>query len=89
MRKSGGWFGSDDCQQVRVLRAAGMHVTSRVRCAARYAALTGGTINEAAKEFGIAAGGVWQAWERMYPNVPQPRRLGRKVRDKWADPDTE
>lgn len=71
-----GWFGTAECVAVRKLRAAGVYVTSRVRCAARYAALTDSTIHEAAQAFGIHAGGVWNAWERIYPGVPQPKRLG-------------
>jgi hypothetical protein len=70
------WWGTEACKQVRVLRASGVHVTSRVRCAARYAALTGSTINETAQAFGLQAGGVWAAWGRIYPDVPQPKRFG-------------
>ena len=56
----------------RAMRSAGYHTTSRVRCAARYAALTGCSIHEAAQVFAVNAGGVWNAWDRIYPDVPQP-----------------
>lgn len=56
----------------RPLRALGYHVTSRVRCAARYARLAGVSIHEAAQVFGISAGGVWNAWARIWPCRPQP-----------------
>lgn len=74
-----GWFGSPECRSAMAMRRSGIHITSRVRCAVRFAVLTGSTIHEAAQVFGISAGGVWLAWERMFPDVPQPRRLGRRV----------
>lgn len=57
---------------VKPLRALGYHITSRVRCAARYAKLAGCSIHEAAQVFQISAGGVWNAWRRIYPLRPQP-----------------
>lgn len=71
-----GFFGTPDCLRAREMRLAGMYVTSRVRCAARYAALVDVTIYDAAKVFGVSAGGVWHAWARIYPTIPQPYRLG-------------
>lgn len=53
-------------------RALGCYVTSRSRCAARYAALVGCSIYEAAKVFGLGAGAVWNAWARIYPGVAHP-----------------
>lgn len=58
--------------EARRLRAAGYHVTSRVRCAARLARITDLSIHEAAQIFGVSAGGVWNAWARLYPCQPQP-----------------
>lgn len=58
--------------EARRLRALGYYVTSRVRCAARYAAIAGCSIHEAAQVFGISAGGVWNAWERIYPTRKHP-----------------
>lgn len=58
----------------RRMVAHNWYVTSRVRCAARLAHLTSLSIHEAAGVFGVSAGGVWNAWERIYPNEPQPRR---------------
>lgn len=54
------------------LRALGYHVTSRVRCAARFARLTGCSIYEAAQMFGLNAGAVHNAWSRIYPTRPHP-----------------
>lgn len=73
------WFGSPRQLETTAMRKAGLHVTSRVRCAARFAKLTGSTIYEASKVFEINVGGVWLAWERMYPDAPHPRRLGRRI----------
>lgn len=73
-----GWFGTAECRQVRNLRATGVYVTSRVRCAARYAALTGCSIADAALAFGINPGAVWHAWSRIYPGVSHPVSLLRR-----------
>ena len=54
------------------LRKLGYHVTSRCRCAARYARITGSSICDAAIAFGVNAGGVWNAWDRIYPMTPHP-----------------
>lgn len=62
----------------RDMRSRGWHTTSRVRCAARYAALTGCSIHEAAQVFSVNAGGVWNAWGRIYPDVPQPTSSQRR-----------
>jgi hypothetical protein len=72
-----GWFGSPECRLAIALRKDGVHVTSRVRCAVRFAAMTGATITDAAYVFEVNPGAVWNCWERMFPDVPQPRRLGR------------
>jgi hypothetical protein len=56
------------------LRRRGFYVTSRVRCAARYAALVGCSIAVAASVFRVSAGGAWLAWGRIYPLIEQPRR---------------
>lgn len=50
----------------------GYHVTSRVRVAARYAALFDCSITEAAYALDINPGAVWNAWDRMYPELPHP-----------------
>lgn len=60
------------------LRAIGYHVTSRVRCAARYAALTNCSIRAAAEAFDLNPGAVWNAWERIYPKLAQPIAVDRK-----------
>lgn len=59
-------------------RALGCYVTSRSRCAARYAALVGCSIYEASKEFDVSAGGVWHAWSKIYPGVPHPTSMKRR-----------
>ncbi len=74
-----GWFGSSDHMTARGLRAAGLYVTSRVRCAARYAMLTDSSIHEAAQIFGINSGAVWNAWEQVYPETPHPTTKRRKT----------
>lgn len=56
----------------RPLRALGYHITSRVRCAARYARYPKVSIHEAAKVFGVSTGGVWNAWCRIYPCQAPP-----------------
>lgn len=61
----------------RELRRLGYHTTSLVRCAARYARLTGSSICEAAAIFRVNAGGVWNAWARIYPLRAQPFRARR------------
>lgn len=53
-------------------------MTSRVRCAARFARLTGCSINEAALTFGINPGAVWNAWSRIYPCRPHPTSQRRR-----------
>ncbi len=53
-------------------------VKVRVRCAARLARITDLSIHEAAQVFGVSAGGVWNAWARLYPCVPQPVSPQRK-----------
>lgn len=58
--------------EAREIRATGYYVTSRVRCAARLARITDLSIYEAAQAFGVTAGGVWNAWARLYPELPQP-----------------
>lgn len=56
----------------RRLRRIGYHVTSRVRVAARYAALFSCSITEAAYALEINVGAVWNAWDRIYPDLPHP-----------------
>jgi hypothetical protein len=51
----------------------GWPVTSKCRVAARYAHLSGTSITEAAHTLDVNPGGVWNAWERMYPTEEQPR----------------
>ena len=59
------------------------------RCAVRYAALADCSIYEAALVFDVNPGAVWNAWERMYPNLPQPigdgRRRTRRSEDVLAE----
>lgn len=71
-----GWFGSPDRTTALRLRRSGVYVTSRVRRAVRYAVLTESTITDAAYAFGLNPGAVWNAWERMFPDVPHPKRIG-------------
>lgn len=62
----------------RALTAQGYYTTSRVRCAARFARLTGCSIHEAATTFGLNAGAVWNAWSRLYPTRPHPIAADRR-----------
>jgi hypothetical protein len=52
------------------IRRNGWRSTSRVRCAARYAALVGCTPFEAGLVFATRGGCVYGAWHRIYPGVP-------------------
>lgn len=54
------------------MRKAGMYTTSRVRCAAHYAKLMKCSITEAARDWDLNPGAVWNAWERVFPGVPHP-----------------
>jgi hypothetical protein len=71
-----GYWGTNIQRRARDLRRMGYHVTSRTRCAVRFAALTDCTITDAAHEFSVNPGAVWNAWERTYPGVPHPKRTG-------------
>lgn len=71
-------YGIDFRIESKPLRALGYHVTSRVRCAARYAKLTRCSIREAAETFEINPGAVWNAWDRIYPHLAQPISADRK-----------
>ena len=62
----------------RALCATGFYTTSRVRCAARFAALCGVSIHEAATVFELNAGAVHNAWSRIYPTRPHPISPARK-----------
>lgn len=48
------------------------HAVHPSRCAARYARLARCSISEAALVFGVNPGAAWNAWERIYPDLPQP-----------------
>lgn len=76
MRSYIGYWGSNLQRRANDLKRHGYYVTYRTRCAARYAALTGCTIFDASKIFTVNVGAVWNAWERIYPGVPQPKRCG-------------
>ena len=58
-----------------LLRRNGWHTTSRVRCAARYSALTGCSLGAAAWLFRVNGGSVHAAWCRVYPGVPTSTAL--------------
>lgn len=62
----------------RTLAQQGYYTTSRVRCAARLAAL-GCSIHEAAQTFQLNAGAVWNAWSRLYPTRPHPVAADRRA----------
>src|SRR5882672_4883139 len=71
--------------EVRRLRASGYHTTSRVRVAVRYAVIMDCSITEAARVLGVSAGGVWHAWDRMFPDLPHPLEpAGRAGRGEYA-----
>lgn len=53
-------------------------MTSRVRCAVRYASLVGCSIYEAAQAFELNAGAVHNAWGRIYPTRPHPVSANRR-----------
>lgn len=69
---------TDFRREAALLRAQSYYVTSRVRCAARLARITDLSIHEAAQVFGVSAGGVWLAWGRMFPCIPQPTNTQRR-----------
>lgn len=59
--------GGDDYRlNLEDAKKKGIRVTTRSRCAARYAFLVGCSITVAAKTFGISSGSVWAAWHRLY-----------------------
>jgi len=70
--------------EIRRLVGLGYHVTSRVRCAVRYAVTAGCSITQAAYTFDVNPGAVWNAWDRMFPELPHPlgdqSRSGRGAR---------
>lgn len=54
----------------RTMRDRGWHMTSLVRCAARYSALTRCTLTESGAAFDVNCGAVMHAWRRIYPGIP-------------------